>query len=70
MAKLDFYPEEWESFLSNCDFTDSEVEIIKLTRRGWAIADIAAELYLSESTVKRRRKSIDRKILHYIVTKK
>lgn len=70
MAKLDFYPEEWESFIRNCDFTDSEVEIIKLTRRGWAIADIAAELYLSESTVKRRRKSIDRKILHYILTKK
>lgn len=70
MPKLDFYPEEWDSFINNCDFTDSEAEIIKLTRRGWAIADIAAELYLSESTVKRRRKSIDRKILHYILTKK
>ena len=70
MPKLDFYPEEWDSFINNCDFTDSEAEIIKLTRRGWAIADIAAELYLSESTVKRRRKSIDRKILHYIITKK
>ena len=70
MPKLDFYPEEWESFINNCDFTDSEAEIIKLTRRGWAIADIAAELYLSEATVKRRRKSIDRKILHYILTKK
>ena len=70
MPKLDFYPEEWESFINNCDFTDSEAEIIKLTRRGWAIADIAAELYLSESTVKRRRKSIDSKILHYILTKK
>ena len=70
MAKLDFYPEEWESFISNCDFTDSEVEIIKLTRRGWAIADIAAELYLSESTVKRSRKSLDGTTLHYIITKK
>lgn len=70
MPKLDFYPEEWDSFINNCDFTDIELDIIKLTRRGWVIADIAAELYLSESTVKRRRKSIDRKILHYIITKK
>ena len=69
MAKIDFYPEEWAEFIEHCDFTDTELEIIKLTRRGWLIADISAELYMSESTIKRKRKSVVNKILHYIALK-
>ena len=65
MKKLDFYPEEWDMFIKECDFTDLELHIIELTRRGWFIPDIAAELYVSEGTVKMRRKSIENKILHY-----
>lgn len=68
--KIEFYPDEWDEFLKNCDFTDQEVEIIALIRRGWYIPDIAAELYISDTTVKRRRKSIANKILHYIAFKR
>lgn len=70
MKKLDFYPEEWDRLIKECDFTDLELRIIELTRRGWFIHDIASELYVSEGTVKRRRKSIENKILNYILISK
>lgn len=68
--KLDFYPEEWRTFIRECDFTELELNIIDLTRKGWYIADIAQELFVSERTVKRRRKSIADKILHHIIFSK
>lgn len=68
--KLDFYPEEWRNFIRECDFTELELNIIDLTRKGWYIADIAQELFVSERTVKRRRKSIADKIQHYIIFSK
>lgn len=64
--KIEFYPEEWKEFIDNCDFTDQELKVIELIRRGWFVPDIAAELYISDSTVKRLRKKIANKILHYI----
>lgn len=70
MPKLDFYPEEWSRLLELCDFTDEEKKIIELTRRGWCIADIAAELYASQRTIIRRRKSISNKIVHCILVNK
>ena len=68
--KLDFYPEEWRIFIRECDFTELELDIIDLTRKGWYIADIAQELFVSERTVKRRRKSIADKIQQYIIFSK
>lgn len=67
--KIDFYPEEWEEFIENCDFTEEELEVIRLTRLGYYIQAIALKMNLSDSTIKRRRKSIVRKILHYIAFK-
>ncbi len=61
-----FYKDEWESFIENCGFTDDELEIVPYLRRGWACVDIAEELSISVSTLKRRRTRIGKKIARYI----
>lgn len=62
---LRFYSDDWEEYIRNCDFTDEELAIIKFMRREWAQADIAAELCISLSTLKRRVKRIYLKIINY-----
>ncbi len=69
-TKLDFYPNEWDFLFAHCDFTDSEKDVIALMRRGMYQEDIAAELYVSRSTVKRRKAAIFRKINHCILSHK
>lgn len=64
--KLDFTKSEWEDFTQNCEFTDDELEVIPLIRRGWAMVDIAYELCISESTLKRRKRKIEYKIIRRI----
>ena len=65
--KNTFLKSEWEEFIENCDFTDDELEILPFIRRGWAQVDIAAELCISHSTLKRRLKNIKNKIAKYIL---
>jgi DNA-binding NarL/FixJ family response regulator len=65
--KNKFLKSEWEDFISNCDFTDDELEILPFLRRGWSQVDIAAELCISHSTFKRRLKNINNKITKYIL---
>lgn len=65
--RLQFLKEDWEEFLQNIDFTDNELKIIPLIRRGWFLVDIAAELDISVSTVKRRTTSITNKTVAYIL---
>lgn len=65
--KNKFLKSEWEDFISNCDFTDYELEMLPFLRRGWAQVDIAAELCISHSTLKRRLKNINDKITKYIL---
>lgn len=65
--RLEFRKEDWEEFLQNIDFTDNEQKIIPLIRRGWYQMDIAAELDISVSTVKRRITSITNKTVSYIM---
>lgn len=65
--RLEFRKEDWEDFLANIDFTDNEQKIIPLIRRGWYQMDIAAELDISVSTVKRRITSITNKVVSYIM---
>ena len=65
--KNTFLKSEWEEFIENCDFTDDELEILPFIRRGWAQVDIAAELCISHSTLKRRLKNINNKITKYIL---
>ena len=61
-----FYNDEWDKFIKNCGFTDDEMGIILFLRRGWAQADIAAELHISPRTLARRKKIIENKIIRYI----
>jgi DNA-binding NarL/FixJ family response regulator len=63
---LRFFKDEWEEFIEHCDFTDDELLIIPFLRRGWYSIDIAAELCISISTFKRRKKRIEEKILRHI----
>jgi DNA-binding NarL/FixJ family response regulator len=63
---MNFYNDEWETFIANCGFTDDELEVVPLLRRGWAQIDIAVELCISLSTLKRRKKRISQKIIRYI----
>ena len=65
--KNKFLKSEWEDFISNCDFTDDELEILPLLRRGWSQVDIAAELCISHSNFKRLLKNINDKITKYIL---
>lgn len=59
------YNDEWEEYIINCGFTDDELEIIKYMRKEWVQSDIAAELCISLSTLKRRIKRIYLKIINY-----
>ena len=63
---MNFYADEWDDFEQNCGFTDDELEIVKLLRRGWYIADIAAELNVCDRTINRRIKKIKNKIMRRI----
>ena len=64
--KLDFLKSEWEDFFECCGFTDDELEVIPFLRKGWALVDIAAELCISDSTLKRRKRKIINKIIKYV----
>ena len=64
--KFKFFNDEWEEFLEHCGFSDDELEIIQFLRREWALADIAAELCISLSTLIRKKNRITQKIARYI----
>lgn len=63
MYKFDFSSREYEYFLSKCPFTDEEIEILKLKRKGKSNIAISISMGLSERTVGRRIKSIQNKII-------
>jgi DNA-binding NarL/FixJ family response regulator len=65
--KLKFLDDEWEELISHCGFTDDEKEIIPYLRRGWYGVDIAAELNISRNTFVRRKKSIEDRIIKYLI---
>ena len=65
--KQKFLDDEWEEFMSHCGFTDDEIEILPYLKRGWYGIDIAAELNISHSTFKRRKKSIEDRIAKYLI---
>ena len=67
---MNFYADEWQDFIDNCGFTDDELNIVHLLRRGWYIVDIAAELDISTATVTRRKKRIKQKIMRRIERRK
>ena len=50
-------------YISECGFTDEEVEVLRLRARGKSIIEIAMTLSCSEATVSRRIRSIKDKIM-------
>lgn len=59
---FDFSYREYELLKQRCPFTDEELEVFELRRRGYSVVHISAELYKSTATIDRRIKSIKRKI--------
>ena len=62
LYKFDFNRTEYEYLINECCFTDDERKIFDLRRKGRSVTYITLELNLSESTITRRIKSINKKI--------
>lgn len=59
---FDFSYNEYQRFMDRCPFTDEEIEILNMKRRGKSNIYISVKLHISERTVSRRLKSIRKKI--------
>lgn len=62
----DFLESEYEMFYNNCNFTDRQIEILNLRRKGKSIVEISMTLNMGEATVYRELKKIKKKILRVI----
>lgn len=62
----DFLESEYEMFYNNCNFTDRQLEILNLRRKGKSIIEISMSLNMGEATVYRELKRIKKKILRVI----
>lgn len=62
----DFLDSEYQRFYKECNFTDRQLDIIKLKRKGLFNYQIADELGISDSTLKIDLNKIKRKILKVI----
>ena len=66
MKRFDFSYEEYQKFIVQCPFTDEELKILEMRRKGKSIIQVSMELNLSDRTVERRIKSICKKIIKEI----
>lgn len=62
----DFLESEYQKFYNECNFTDRQMQILQLRRKGKSIIEISLSLNMSEATVSREIKKIKRKILKII----
>lgn len=62
----DFLESEYQMFYNNCNFTDRQLEILNLRRKGKSIIEISMSLNMGEATVYRELKRIKKKILRVI----
>lgn len=62
MDKFDFSYSEYIRFLERCPFTDEEIEILNLRRKGKSRIQISMALNMSDGAVDRRIASIKKKI--------
>jgi len=63
---LDFNKSEYDYFIENCNFTDRQIDILNLRRKGVSILAISSRMFISERTVNREIKKIKNKILKVI----
>lgn len=66
MDFTDFLESEYEMFYNNCNFTERQLEILNLRRKGKSIVEISMTINVGESTVSRELKKIKKKILKII----
>lgn len=66
LKRLDFNKSEYEYFIENCNFTERELEILNLRRKGKTIIEISFLTHLSDRTINREIKKIKNKILKEI----
>jgi DNA-binding NarL/FixJ family response regulator len=66
LRKFDFSYEEYNKFIVQCPFTDEELKILEMRRKGKSVIQVSMELNLSDRTVERRIKSIEKKIIKEI----
>ena len=62
MERFDFSHAEYEHFKSVCDFSDDELVILEMRRRGKSIIEMKFRLNMSERSIHRYLNSIKRKI--------
>lgn len=62
MNKFDFSFSDYQKFIEVCPFTDEELKILELRRKGKSVVEISFKLMISDRTVSRRIKSIAKKI--------
>lgn len=67
MYKFDFRYDEYQRLMERCPFTDEEIEVFNLRRRGKSRIEISMLLNMSDRTVDRRIKSIKDKIKAEII---
>lgn len=66
MFNFDFTKTEYDYYIKECPFTEEELVILSYRRLRKSIIFMADELNLSERTIKRRIKSIHKKIIRVI----
>ena len=64
--RFDFSYEEYQKFIVQCPFTDEELKVLEMRRKGKSVVAIGRTLNVSTSTVDRLIKSICNKILKEI----
>lgn len=62
MYKFDFSSEEYKHFIEVCPFTDDELKIIDMRRKGKSNVYICQQLRIAERTLTKYIKSISIKI--------
>lgn len=63
MHRFDFSSSEYERFLDRCPFTDNEINVLNMRRRGKSVVEMCIALNVSEATLWRRIRSIQKKIM-------
>ena len=62
MEKFLFRWEEYQRLIERCPFTDEELQVLALRRKGCSVTQISIKLNISERSVNRRIESIKNKI--------
>ena len=64
MFKFDFSRDKFEYIMQQCCFTKDEIEILNLRRNQHTVEQMTFKMNLSRSSITRRIKSINKKIMN------